>query len=133
MQARPEGGGEARVAVRDEHVGQPHWHVTEHLRDQFARRRHRDGHGLGGGSLEDRDHSHAPTQEVDMHLQKVLAGAGNCTAPGLGLRAPGPRRVDPGTDSAYSRQVVGLDALTRRAFAHTHPDHSERRVWASVR
>ena len=43
MQARPEGAGEARVAVRDkpEHVGQPMSRNT----DEVARRR------LGGGGL----------------------------------------------------------------------------------
>ena len=41
-QARPEGAGEARVAVRNEHVRQPH--VAEHRPDQVARRH------LGGGS-----------------------------------------------------------------------------------
>ena len=44
VQAGPEGAREARVAVRDEHVRQPH--VAELRRDEVARS------GLGGGGLE---------------------------------------------------------------------------------
>ena len=69
MQARPEGSGEARVAVRDEQIGQPH--VAEHRSDEVARRL------LGGGGLEGRDQPHAPSQEVNVHQQKGVAEAGD--------------------------------------------------------
>ena len=52
VQARPKCAGEARVAVRDEHVRQPH--VVEYRPDKVARRR------PGAGGLEGRDQPHAP-------------------------------------------------------------------------
>ena len=60
MQALPEGPDEARVDVRDEKVRQPY--VVEHRRDEVASRR------LGGcgNGLEDQDHPHSPSQEVDV-------------------------------------------------------------------
>ena len=68
VQPGPEGAREARVAVRDEHVGQPD--VAEHRRDEVARRR------LSGSGLEGRDQPHAPGQLVDVHLQEVVPRAG---------------------------------------------------------
>ena len=71
VQARPEGAGEALVAVRDEHVGQPY--VAEHRRDQLEVASVR----LGGGGLEGRDQPHAPSQAFDVRLQKAVTGAGD--------------------------------------------------------
>jgi hypothetical protein len=73
MQSRPEGAGETRAAVGDEHVGQTH--VAERETDVVAGRR------LGSGSLEGRDQPDPPGQEVDVHLQEVVPGTGHGQAP----------------------------------------------------
>ena len=101
--ARPEDPGETRVAVRDEHVGQPH--VAKHRADEVARRL------LGGGGLEGRNQPHAPGQEVDVHLQKVLAGARDGQLEEVEADAPAATR---GNGERCSRPSCGRwSALTR--------------------
>jgi hypothetical protein len=62
VQLCPEGAGEARVAVRHQHVQKPH--VAEDRRNdsEFARRSFRSG------CLEGGDEPDAVRQEVDVHL-----------------------------------------------------------------
>ena len=69
VQACPEGAGEVRVAIRDEHVRQSQ--VAEHRHDEVASCR------LGCCGLECRDQPHVPSQEIDVDLQKVMPGAGD--------------------------------------------------------
>ena len=67
VQAKPERAREARVAVRDEHVRQPH--VAERRGHEVLYR------GFCSGCLERGDHPQPPSEKVDVHLQKVVAGA----------------------------------------------------------
>ena len=100
-----------RVVVRDQHVRQPH--VAEHRCDEVASFR------LGGGGFEGRNQPHAPNQEVDVHLQKVVAGAGDGQLEEVQADTPAASRgYRQGEQQACLSQVVDLYALTRRACAH---------------
>ena len=58
-------------------------------------------------------------QEVDMHLQKVMTGAGDRQFQKIEADAPAPARGHgEGEQQACWRQMVGFDALARRAGPH---------------
>ena len=119
---RPECASEACVAIRHEHVGQPQ--VAKHRRDQVASLR------LGSCGLEGRDQPHAPGHEVYsyVHLQKVVA-AGDGQLEEVQAEAPAAERGGrQGVQQAGRRQLVCLDALTRRAGAHVLL-HRRRQAW----
>ena len=92
---------ETRVAIRDEHGGQPH--VAKHRPGQVACRL------LAGGGLEGRDQPHAPDQEVDAHLQKVVAGEGDGQLEEFEVNSPAATRGNGERVQQAGRwQVVGL-------------------------
>ena len=108
VQPGPESAGKARVAVRDEHVGKPH--VAEDGMHKIARR------NVGGSGLHGGNQPHAAGQEVNVHLQKVLARAGRWQFKEVQAdAATASCRHRKGVEQTGRRQVVRLYALAGRA------------------